>query len=38
MPSAHALGLGDPVTLDERCSPEAHSPDLRVFGLFPELG
>jgi hypothetical protein len=29
LPSAHALGLGDPVKLDERCSLEAHSPNLR---------
>jgi hypothetical protein len=28
-PNAHALGVGDPVKLDERCSPETHSPDLR---------
>ena len=26
LPSAHALGLGDPVKLDEQCSLEAHSP------------
>jgi len=31
MASANALALGDPVKLDERCSPEAHSPDLRHF-------
>ena len=34
MPGANALGLGDPVELDERCSPEAHSPDLRVIWAF----
>ena len=34
LPSAHALGLGDPVKLDERCSLEAHSPDLRHFRAF----
>jgi hypothetical protein len=34
MPSANALGLGDPVKLDERCSLEAHSPDLRHFRAF----
>ena len=27
LPSAHGLGLGDPVKLDERCSLEAHSPE-----------
>jgi hypothetical protein len=27
----NALWLGDPVKLDERCSPEAHSPDLWHF-------
>jgi hypothetical protein len=31
MTSANALVLGDPVKLDERCSPEARSPDLRIF-------
>jgi len=25
---SYALGLGDPVKLDERCSLEAHSPNL----------
>jgi len=31
--SAHALGVGDPVKLDKRRSPEAYSPDKRHFHL-----
>jgi len=30
MASANALALGDPAKLDERCSLEARSPDLRT--------
>jgi len=34
LPSANAVVLGDPVELDERCSLEARSPDLRHFRAF----
>ncbi|GJQ34814.1 MAG: hypothetical protein JETCAE01_08240 [Anaerolineaceae bacterium] len=38
MASAKALGLGDPVKLDERCSLEARSPDLRKSHLYLRQG
>jgi len=38
IPSANALWLGDPTRLDERCSLEVRSPDLRDLQAFSGFG